>query len=94
MNDTAVHIPTVSKRPCGPPDVDAYVPARRINALLRDLESLADSWNSLAVTYRLQPGGLWARITNEDLASQAGALESAATQLQAAVQRYREGGVI
>ena len=73
-----------------PPPRDAYLPSRLVGAFLDDLESLADSWNSLAVTYRLSPSGLWARVTNDDYSQRAEVLEHAALQLSAAITRFRE----
>lgn len=80
------HIPL----PCAPPDPGAYLPVRQVNSLLFDLESLADSWNALAVTYRLAPTGLWARITNDDMSDRVDVLEGCARQLHAALQRFKD----
>lgn len=73
------------------PSLEVYIPTYRVNRFVDDLESLADSWNALAVTYRLSPSGFWARVTNDDVSSHADCLESAALQLNAALKRFQEG---
>lgn len=73
------------------PSREIYIPTHRITHFLEDLASLADSWNALAVTYRLSPSGFWARVTNDDVSQNADCLESAATQLAAAIKRFQEG---
>lgn len=69
---------------------EVYVDARRLTALISDLQSLADSWNSLAVTHRLMPTGFWARAFDYDRMQSTEVLEQSASQLLAAIRRFEE----
>lgn len=78
----------VSDRDSDPREV--YVEARRLNALVLDLRSLADTWNSLAMTHRLMPTGFWARAFDYDRLQATEVLEQSANQLLAAIRRFEE----